>query len=183
MAEPDGVPSERRIVAALDRAVGLLAFAGACLGVLIMFGITGLILTEIAVRAVWNSSTHVVEEYVSYGLGAMIFLALGHALRAGALVRVDLVVGRLSAAVRRWLEVGLALTSAGVVGFLMHFLWISVARLYARGTLSVTMSRTPLWMPEALMLLGMGIFVLTAAVYALRVAAGGRITDETGHSQ
>lgn len=172
-----------RIVRLLDRTVGVLAFVGACAGVAILVGITGLILTEIVMRAVWNRSIHIVEEYVSYGLGAMIFLALAQALRAGALVRVDLVVGRLPGMVRRWLEVALALSAAAVVAFLAWYVWISVDRLYQRGTLSVTLARTPMWIPEAVMLAGMGLFVLTAVVYALRVATGGPIVDDAGRGE
>lgn len=183
MADGPAAGAGGRVLRLLDGAVGGLAFLGACAGVAILVGIAGLILTEIVLRALFSRSTQIVEEYVGYGLGAMIFLSLAQALRSGALVRVDLVVGRLPRAVRRWLEVALALAAAAAVGFLMRYLWTSVDRLYQRGTLSVTLARTPLWIPEAVMLTGMGLFVLTALVYALRVATGGPIVDDAGRGE
>ncbi|MDO9525475.1 MAG: TRAP transporter small permease, partial [Gemmobacter sp.] len=147
--------THHRILQALDKIVGGLAFAGAAIGVVILMSITVLILIEITIRSLWGMSTQIVEEYVGYGLGAMIFLALGQALRAGALVRVDLIAGRLRPTARRWLEIVLALVAAGVVGFLSHYVLISVARNYTRGTTSVTMAKTAMWIPEGLVLVGM----------------------------
>jgi TRAP-type C4-dicarboxylate transport system permease small subunit len=111
----------------------------------------------------------------------MIVLGLGHALQSGALVRVDLVLGKLGPGLRRWVEVALCLVTLALMGFLMRFFWISVQRAYERGTISMTRAATPIWIPEGIMLAGMAIFTFALAVYCLRLVLGGPLIRDSGH--
>jgi TRAP-type C4-dicarboxylate transport system permease small subunit len=164
----------------LDRIAGAVTLVSACAGIAIMVSINLLILTEIVLRSFFGTSTQIVEEYVGYGLGAMIFLGLGQALRKGALVRVDLVVGRLGAMARRRVEIVLCLVTMAAMGFVMHFLFVSVQRNFERGTISMTRAATPIWIPEAIILSGMAIFSLALAVYLLKLIAGAPPVEESG---
>ncbi|WP_202913407.1 TRAP transporter small permease subunit [Acuticoccus sediminis] len=170
----------KAVVDVLDRIAGALALVAAWCAAAIMVFITGHILTEIVLRSFFGTSTQVLEEFVGYGLGAMVFLALGHALRQGKLVRVDIVLGKLPSRARRALEVVLCLVTLAVMAFVMKYFWISVSRNYQRGTISMTTAATPMWIPEAVIFAGMGIFWLTLAVYALRLLVGGALIEESG---
>lgn len=86
----------------LNGRIALLASWVACL---FMAGMVGLILTEIVLRSFFATSTHIVEEYVGYGLMTMIFLALAHALHTGAVIRVDILLSTLGPTPRRLLEI------------------------------------------------------------------------------
>lgn len=170
----------RQAIAILDRIIGVLTLVAAWCAMAIMVAITGHILLEIVLRSFFGMSTQVLEEFVGYGLGAMVFLALGQALRQGALVRVDLVLGKLPLGLRRGVEVVLCAVTLAVMAFVMRYFWISVGRNYERGTISMTTAGTPMWIPEAVILAGMAIFWLTLLVYALRLVAGGAIIEESG---
>jgi len=168
------------IIAAIDRLAAALAVAGAWAGAAILASVTALILLEIVLRSFFGRSTQILEEYVGYGLGAMIFLGLGHALRQGALVRVDLLLGALGPMTRRIFEILVCTVTLPVMLFLMNYFLISVQRNYRQGTISMTVAATPIWIPEAIVLTGMAIFTLQVVVYALRLIAGGPLVEDLG---
>ena len=120
------------------------------------------IILEIILRNVFRSSTFVLDEFVGHAVSAMTFLALGEALRNGALIRVSLLRDNVSDSVRRGLDF-FALASALAVGvFSFWFVGISVLRNFERGTKSSSIAEIPLWIPEALLLCGLAIFSLQA---------------------
>ena len=120
------------------------------------------IILEIILRNIFRSSTFVLDEFVGHAVSAMTFLALGEALRSGALIRVSLLRDNVSDSVRRALDF-FALASALAVGvFSLWFVGISVLRNFERGTRSASIAEIPLWIPEALLLCGLAIFVLQA---------------------
>jgi TRAP-type C4-dicarboxylate transport system permease small subunit len=168
-----------RLAEMLFRVSAAISLAAGWVAALIMVGMTGLILTEIVLRSFFARSTHIVEEYVGYGLMTMIFLGLGHSLERGNLIRVDLVVDRLPHGARRALEVAIALVALAVVGFVAQYVWISMARKLELGTVSMTTAATPLWIPEAIVITGLAVFALQLVAYALRLLTGGALVDES----
>ena len=168
-----------RFIEALYRASAGLSLVAGWLAALIMLGMTLHILTEIVLRSFFDTSTHLVEEYVGYGLKTMIFLGLGHALERGNLVRVDLMLDRLgSGALRCGMEIAICVTSLCALAFILHYAWFSMARRYEMGTVSMTLAATPLWIPEAIVVVGMVVFGIQLAAYAFRIAAGGPLIDD-----
>ncbi|MBY8978283.1 TRAP transporter small permease [Rhodobacteraceae bacterium NNCM2] len=160
------------------RAAAAVSLLCAWLAALIMAGMTLHILTEIVLRSFFDGSTHLVEEYVGYGLMTMVFLGLGHSLESGSLIRVDLVLDRLGARSRRGVELVICTAALVVAGFIGRYIWISMARKFAAGTVSMTTAATPMWIPEAVVLIGLAVFGLQLLAYALRLLAGGEILDE-----
>jgi len=70
-----------------------------------------------------------------------------------------------------------ALTIA-VVGLLQWYFLKSIFRNFQRGTVSETITETPLWIPEALVTAGITIFLLRLAAYLFLVAAGGPLIED-----
>src|SRR3546814_4061315 len=89
----------------LQQASRLVSATAAWVAVAVMIGITCLILLEIFLRSFLAMSTHIAHEFVGYGLGAIVFLGLGHCLIQGGLIRVDLLVGLLPPGLRRTFEI------------------------------------------------------------------------------
>lgn len=168
----------RPIAEQFYRAAAAVSLICAWLAVLIMVGMTLHILTEIILRSFFDGSTHLLEEYVGYGLMTMIFLGLGHALESGSLIRVDLVLDRLGARLRRGVELAVCVAALSVAGFIGRYIWISMTRKFAAGTVSMTTAATPMWIPEAIVLSGLAVFALQLLAYALRLLSGGDIIDE-----
>ena len=164
----------------LDRISAALSLFAARVAAVILVGVTGLILTEIVLRSFFARSTHIVEEYVAYGLGTMIFLGLAEAMRIGALVRVDVVLGKLRPTARRGVEIGACAVTLVVMSFVVYYLSQRVGRDFARGTISMTRAATPMWIPNAVVCAGMAIFMLQVLVYMIGLFGRGTLIKDQG---
>ncbi|WP_417617475.1 TRAP transporter small permease subunit [Oceanisphaera sp.] len=148
----------------LNQLAGLLAMG------LILY-IAGHILLEIGMRQ-FGASTFVLDEFVGYAVATLTFLGLGYSLERGALIRVNVLLDRLPERLH-WLP-DLAATLLALFSFVtLAWYWgHNVWRSYQRGTVSVTLAETPLWLPESMVLLGMLLLCLTLLARALNLAAG-----------
>ncbi len=146
--------------------------AGAYVAVFVLLAMTTLILTEIVLRTGYSKSTHMLDELVGYGIAAMSFLALGHALETGSLIRMNLLLVRLDANSRLRLVLELLSTLFGLIaiGVAIFFFARNVLRSYERGYVSETVAEVPLWMPEGVLLVGLVVFWFQLLSYAIRVA-------------
>ncbi len=139
--------------------------------VAILLCMTGLILTEIVLRTFFSSSTHMADELVGYGIGAMSFLALGQSLEKGTLIRMNLLLANLDDRGKvRWLiEILCILFGVFSCGMAFWFFTRNVLRNYERGYVSETMAQIPLWLPEAFVSVGLAILLLQFLSHFLRV--------------
>lgn len=123
----------------------------ASLSILLM---AGLILTEIVARAVFGTSTLIAEEYGAYLLVLFGSMALASTLQAEGHIRVDLVLSRLSK--RKRLLVDMICSMIGFVVFLFVSYHVGI-HFYGSWTsreTSMYSSKTPLWIPQILLVLG-----------------------------
>lgn len=162
----------------LEKTSATMSLIAAQVAVVILVGVTGLILTEIVLRSFFAMSTQIVEEYVAYGLGTMVFLGLAQAMRIGALVRVDFILGKLRAGTRRWFEIASCATTLIVMSFVVYYLSIRVGRDFSHGTISMTRAATPMWIPNAIVCAGMVIFMVQVLVYMINLLKGGPLIKD-----
>lgn len=118
------------------------------------------ILLEIGLRF-FDSSTYVLNEFVGYAVATLTFTGLGFTLERGGLIRVDMLVERLSPGARVVVDVLVSSTVLLVFSWLSWYWWLNVSRSYQRGISSDSLANTPLWIPEGMVLIGMLIFCLT----------------------
>ena len=144
---------------------------GMLVAVLILLVMTGLILTEVVMRTFFAASTHMADELVGYGIGAMSFLALGQSLEKGTLIRMNLLLASLSSKGRvRWfLEIVCICFGIFSCGMACWFFTRNVLRNYERGYVSETVAQVPLWLPESFVSIGLGILLLQFLSYLLKV--------------
>lgn len=156
-----------------DALAGRLSQAGAVLAMVIMVFMCCHIILEITLRTLLDSSTHVLDEFVGYGIAAMTFLAMGRALSQRVLIRVTLLLDTVRfAALRLGMQLACLLLTAGLAGYLAAQFWTSALRNFRRGATSETMAEVPLWIPESLLLLGLGIFVFQLLAGAMTLLTG-----------
>lgn len=158
----------------VHKAASLLSWIGMIGAVMILLAMTGLILTEVVLRTYFDSSTHMADELVGYGIGAMSFLALGQSLEKGTLIRMNLLIAglrpkSLSRLVLELLCIGFGIFSCGMA---FWFFTRNVLRNYERGYVSETIAQVPLWLPEAFISAGLAILLLQFVSYFLRVLSG-----------
>jgi len=174
------------VLPGLRRTATVLSNAGGVAGGVIVFAMFVLVVVEVVLRNVFSASTHVMDELVGYGVGASTFLALGWAFQNRALIRIDLLIANIPAAGRRWLELTSGLAALLVALFLSWMLWGSTIKDYRRGFTSGTLLDLPIYIPKALMLVGMLIFTVATFTYFVdRIVMlatarhGGEVGDDT----
>lgn len=127
--------------------------------------LTGLMLAEVAVRALSNilpwvpADIPVAWEYSSYLMAATFTFGAAMTLRAGGHIRVTLIIARVSPAVRRWMETVLAAFGFGMTGFLAWAMAYFTWRSFDAGQTSVS-SGTLVWIPQAFVTFGIILLMI-----------------------
>ena len=131
--------------------------------------LTILILVEIGLWNTLKVTTLVADEYSAYGLAAIIFLGAGYTLKEKGHIRITLVLNLLP---KRLAALVAALASSGTlffIGYLTWQLYRMTASAHRYGSTSGTLTATPIWIPQAIVVVGAGFFALQTAAEALRV--------------
>jgi len=155
----------------MGRAGGPLAAAAAALRGAAMavsgaavVGMMALVTFEVLLRTFANRSTLVADEMAGYLLVAMTFLGLAPSLRGGAFIRIDTYRDRLRGGARRALDVALVAVALAYAITVDWYLWDLLAGTWRLGTTSIQVSRTPLWIPQAVMAVGGLLLILELVV-------------------
>lgn len=144
-----------------------LSTAGAVLAAGVFLAMTVLTLTEVILRTTVGRSTLIASEYSGYALSAMIYLSLGFTFNEGAHIRITFLNDALPKAAQRWLEVILLTAAIFVMSVASIAVWQMVLTTRQRGTVAYTPAETPLYIPQAIMLVGLIIFLLQLAANLL----------------
>jgi len=119
-------------------------------------------------------------DYAGYAMAAASFLAFASALNRGAHIRVSILLNAVPNGLRRWLE----LWCFGVgTAIMWYFVWYAQKFVYWSwkfNEISQGQDRTPLWIPQSLMLIGAIILAIALTDHLLHVIFRGdhRITRD-----
>ncbi|SBS32608.1 Tripartite ATP-independent periplasmic transporters, DctQ component [Marinomonas aquimarina] len=136
------------------------------IAMLLIVYILGHILLEIVLR-LFGTSTYVLDEFVGYAVATLTFLGLGYSLERGSLIRVGLIIERVPES-KRWLfDLFATLVSFAMFAWIYSYWQTNVLRSFKRGTTSQSIMETPLWIPQGLVLVGLGLLCFTLFTHAL----------------
>jgi TRAP-type C4-dicarboxylate transport system permease small subunit len=121
---------------------------------------TLLILVEILLWNTVEKTTLIADEYSAYGLAAIIFLGAGYCLKEKGHIRITLVLGLLPPAAARWITCLATAVTTVFMGYLWWRLFKMVLSTLRYQTTSGTLTNTPLWIPQTLMLIGATCFMI-----------------------
>ncbi len=121
---------------------------------------TILILVEILLWNTIEKTTLIADEYCAYGLAAIIFLGAGYCLKEKGHIRITLVLGFLPPKAARIIT----FLATGVTTLFMGYLWWYLLKMVQAAvryqSTSGTLTNTPIWIPQTLMLIGAAGFLL-----------------------
>ena len=121
---------------------------------------TVLILVEILLWNTVQKTTLIADEYSAYGLAAIIFLGAGYCLKEKGHIRITLVLGFLPEKLTRFITCGATAVTTLFMGYLWWYLFKMVRSTYRYASTSGTLTNTPLWIPQTIMLMGAACFCL-----------------------
>lgn len=165
--------------AGLDR---LYKWSGA-LAALFLVAICAIVMAQVTANAVdalmqWATGRPIglvvpsYAEFAGFFLAAASFLALPHALRAGAHIRVTSVLDRLAPRARLAAEVWCSAAGAALSGYFTWYSLLLVVESLRYGDVSPGMVPVPLWIPQAAMSLGLVILTVAFADRCVSLLAG-----------
>lgn len=159
-----------RFMSLLGKMVGQISTVGGGISQVVAGLMMLLITVDVIGRQVFGQPTYVADELSGYFLVAITFLALGQTQKLGKHLRVDIIFSKIS---KRNAAVLILVTSIISLGFLIWFTWstsISAMQTYEMGTRTQTVLRTPYWVPEMLLPVGLGVFALQMIVSVVHQA-------------
>ena len=127
----------------------------------VMLGLmTLLILLEIFIWNIFSKTTLIADEYCAYGLAAIIFLGAGYCLKERGHIRITLVLGFLPQKLSSIITFVATGTTTLFMGYLWWYLLKMVQSAIRYNSTSGTLTHTPLWIPQVVMLIGAACFLL-----------------------
>ena len=121
---------------------------------------TLLILVEILLWNTAQKTTLIADEYSAYGLALIIFLGAGYCLKERGHIRITLVLGMLPPKLARIVTCVATAVTTIFFGYLWWYLLKMVLSTIRYQTTSGTLTNTPLWIPQVMMLIGAACFFI-----------------------
>ncbi len=146
------------------RLVERLSQAAAMLGGLAIIGVAVLVCVEVMLRTVFGIGLSAATEISSYVLAVTSAWAFSYALLRRVHVRVDALIRLFPQRIIAWFDL-LALLALAWLASMMLWYGASVFSFsFVKGSTAMTPLQTPLWIPQGLWLLGLGLFFITSVI-------------------
>jgi TRAP-type C4-dicarboxylate transport system permease small subunit len=147
------------ILCALRRSLdGLYWFSG-LIAALCLVAILGLIVIQMLAR--WTGEVFPgAPQYAGYAMAAASFLAFASALNRGAHIRVSILLNSVGPRLRRWIEIWCFGIGTAIAWYFVYFAERFVYWSWKFNDISQGQDKTPLWIPQSLMLLGATILAI-----------------------
>ena len=142
-----------------------------------------LITAEVVSREVFDHSLQVTHEIAGYLLVAVAFLSVGVSLHDRALFRVEFLFARLPARGQVALQLVFDLLALGFGLVLAYQLIRLVESSYSRGFKEATILATPLYLPQLVMPIGVGLMIvvlLAQVCQGIRILTRGEDIERPG---
>ena len=126
---------------------------------------------EIVLRSFFATSTFSMDEFVGYAVGSMTFLSLAHTFRYRKHIRVSILQSVIKGRVAIAVELICIAFTFGITLFLARYIWRTLARDFTRGTVSPTLTETPIWLIDVAIFTGLVLFMaqlLTSAFLTVK---------------
>jgi C4-dicarboxylate transporter DctM subunit len=150
----------RRALQTLGKAIDRASEFGGNLSVLIIVATAFAIVYEIIMRAIFRMPTKWLVEYSTYGVIFSAFLGAAYLEKIGSHIHMDVILSRLSAKARLTLEFFNYILGSIMCGILFIFSSRMVMNSIKYSTTSVSILRTPMYIPESVMTAGVLLLTL-----------------------
>lgn len=174
----------RRLLALLDVVTLGMAYLSGIVFVLVSFYIT----LDVIGRKFFHLSSALTDEMGGYALAFGAMWALAWTLRSGGHVRIDVVLPHLPRTVRITLDYLAMAIMAFFAAFVAVYAWKLGFESFDTDARAMSFVRTPLWIPQSLLAIGVSVLALEAVVIFLvgiveSLRAGSLVELAVGHDE
>jgi len=146
-----------------------LSDLGAFLSSIAFILLTGIILTEIFSRALFNHSTMIADEYSGYFYLAYVFLGLGYTFKEKGHIRITIIYSKMPKKIKKFMDFTAGSIALAVVGFIFYRSILLCYESYSYDMVSEGVSETPLYLTQIPMVIGLFIFMLSIIGFLVKV--------------
>ena len=139
--------------------------------VALIFGYCALMLAEVIARSQARSLSFT-WEFSQYAMAALFALAAGPAIRTDVHVRISLLSEKLPERGAKALDVLANFVALVIVALIVTAMWTKTSTSFDRSILATSVTKTPLWIPQALVLWGFYQLWLDLAARLIRRVGG-----------
>ncbi len=132
-----------------------------------MLLLTILVTAHVAARRFLESPFVFTEEYSGYLQVLIVFFGLAYTLRVGGHITLDLLVERLPMGLRRHVTIVTTVVGLLFIIVLAFSALLFVSDSFQKGTIAPTPRMTPLWIPQAVVLLGLVLLAVQLGLEAI----------------
>ncbi|WP_320171078.1 TRAP transporter small permease [Maridesulfovibrio sp.] len=150
-----------------------LSVGGAYLSAAGMLFIVGLVVVEIFLRSVLNTSTLVSSEYGGYALVFLILTGLAYTLRENGLIRINLLTSHFSENGKRVADIISGIIGVCITAFALKYTVMMVYETWDLEMTADTIAETPLWIPQLAIPIGLILLLLQLIAFI-----AGRIAND-----
>ncbi|HAS88843.1 MAG TPA: TRAP transporter small permease [Desulfovibrio sp.] len=147
-----------------------LSTGGAFLSAAGMLFIVALVVIEIFLRAVLNTSTLVSSEYGGYALVYLILTGLAYTMKEDGLIRINLLTSHFSENSKRIADIISGLIGATITAFALNYTIQMVYETWDLEMTADTIAETPLWIPQLAIPVGLALLLLQIIAFTARRA-------------
>jgi TRAP-type C4-dicarboxylate transport system permease small subunit len=167
----------RGLLRLLDTVSSTMAFVSGAVFLLVSLYIT----VDVIGRKFVGVSSAVTDEMGGYALALGGMWALAYTLRTGGHVRIDVLLPHLPRTVREVLGYAAMAIMAGFAAAVAVYTWFLAADSYTGDARAMSFLRTPLYLPQGLMAVGLTVLAVEAALILvigiLESIGAGRLVD------
>lgn len=154
-------------IAYFTKAADRISYAGGLASALAVFLILVLVNVEVFGRSLFNVSTMIADEMSGYLNAAMIFLGLAYTLKERGFIRVEVVYNRVQGPTKTFIKWVIVLASLAYAGVILVYLWKHVLYSFQFKILALSVTETPLFIPQGIVLVGVLILVVQLVAFLL----------------
>ncbi|PVU72069.1 TRAP transporter small permease [Acidilobus sp. SCGC AC-742_E15] len=152
------------IIKLADKLSNISAYLSGILMVLIVILIT----FEIFLRAFFNTSTLIADEYSAYFFVGVVMLGLAYTLKENSHIRITLISSRLNKKINKYLDLSVTLIAVLICSFLLYHSILMAYDTYSLEMTADTIAETPLYLPQLFLPIGFFVFDLQLISYFIR---------------
>jgi TRAP-type C4-dicarboxylate transport system permease small subunit len=174
----DKVEKVKALIDAFDRVMSVMTRNTLRVAIVMLILLALLVVVEVIVRKLLGFSLQITTQYSAYLSGGIIFLGLASAFRAGSHLRVEMLVSRLGPKARRYADLWAGVLGLICLSFLFKYTLDMVITSYQVGafsretmlTIGGHLFQTPMWIPQLVMPLGVGVLILELIIYTVKLS-------------
>jgi TRAP-type C4-dicarboxylate transport system permease small subunit len=145
---------------AVNTVLDWLIWAGAILACASIAAMSGIIVLEVILRTFFASTLYMTEEFSGYMVLAILALGVAYAREKNSLLTVDFLINMLSPEVRKKVDFVYGVVSLIFCILLDWYVIQLLMKSIERNIMAPTVFRTPLWIPQMLLPIGITLLCL-----------------------